>query len=400
MESYLDLTRLTWGLGNNWKIDEVLLDEQNQRVDPRSRIFGGLCYHRKVRTRRHLDCYEFKCFVRCQVPRIKSSVSVRTIKMPWANALNRYMDAFERWAINLLQATKNQAKTAKLIRSKFDTVNRMMRRGIAHGLKRRSLDAIAHVSIDEKAFQRGHSYTVTISDAARGVVVDIREGRDKASTKILVNRLPAAKKGAITTITTDMWKAYITTVQELFPKTSLIHDHFHLIRYLNKGINQVRRRAVKQHKELMYSRHALLKNEQNRTQQQDKIFKVIQEANLQVGVAWRLREEFKAIFECKTLSDAKQYFKCWFESVKEAAAKEIMQVAGMLNDISQACVMHFAMNDPTPERSTLMGRSKKLKLSAEGTEISKISILQSFSPAETQISTHNIRGKTCLNIEQ
>ena len=33
MESYLALTRLTLGLGNDWKIDKVLLDEQIQRVD-------------------------------------------------------------------------------------------------------------------------------------------------------------------------------------------------------------------------------------------------------------------------------------------------------------------------------------------------------------------------------
>jgi len=31
-----------------------------------------------------------------------------------------------------------------------------------------------------------------------------------------------------------------------------------------------------------------------------------------------LREEFKAIFECKAWFDAKQYFRRWFESVKVA----------------------------------------------------------------------------------
>ncbi len=155
-------------------------------------------------------------------------MGVRTIKTPWASASNLYTDAFERWTINLLQATKNQTKTAELLRSKFDTVNRILHRSVARGMKRRSLDAIAHVSIDEKAFQRGHSNATIVSDSARGVVLDIGEGRDKVSTKMLLNRLLAAKKGAVTTITTDMWKAYITTVQELFPKARLIHDRFHL----------------------------------------------------------------------------------------------------------------------------------------------------------------------------
>ena len=33
MESCLDLARLTLGLGNDWKIDKVLLDEQVERID-------------------------------------------------------------------------------------------------------------------------------------------------------------------------------------------------------------------------------------------------------------------------------------------------------------------------------------------------------------------------------
>ncbi len=70
-----------------------------------------------------------------------------------------------------------------------------------------------------------------------------------------------------------------------------------------------------------------MKNEQHRTQKQDEIFKVIQEANLQVSVAWRLREEFKAIFECASFNEAKKYFELWLTSVKAAAVKEIMKVA-------------------------------------------------------------------------
>ncbi len=42
MESYLDLTRLTLGLGNDWKIDKVLLDEQIQRVDLYISHLGGV----------------------------------------------------------------------------------------------------------------------------------------------------------------------------------------------------------------------------------------------------------------------------------------------------------------------------------------------------------------------
>ncbi len=341
METYLDLTRLTLRLGSDWEIDEVLLDEPSKRVDiyishwggplvcPETGEIGTLYDHRRVRVWRHLDCYEFKCFVHCRVPRVKSSVGVKTLRTPWATASSRFTDAFECWAIDLLKVTKNQTGTAKLLRCKFDTVNRILHRSVARGLKRRSLDNIEHLSVDEKAIRRGHVYATIVSDTKRGVVLDVGEGRDKIGTKTVLDRLLGDEKGTVKTVTTDMWKAYITTIKELFPEACLIHDRFHLIQYLNKAIDQVRRKEVKNHEELKHSRFVLLKNEENRTEKQNEIFKVIQEANLQVSVAWRLREDFKAIFQCKSLSEAKKYFQLWLKSVKDAGVKQVIEVAEM-----------------------------------------------------------------------
>jgi len=72
----------------------------------------------------------------------------------------------------------------------------------------------------------------------------------------------------------------------MFPEAALIHDRFHLIQYLNKAISKVRRREGKKHpKEWKGSCYVLLKSEKNRTKFQQEIFKVIQEANLEVSVA-------------------------------------------------------------------------------------------------------------------
>ena len=91
----------------------------------------------------------------------------------------------------------------------------------------------------------------------------------------------------------------------------------------------MRRREAKTHEELKNSRYALLKNEENRTEKQHEIFKTIQESNYQVSIAWRLREEVKAIFGCDSYSEASNYIKLWFESVEEAAVKEVTEIAAM-----------------------------------------------------------------------
>lgn len=59
----------------------------------------------------------------------------------------------------------------------------------------------------------------------------------------------------------DIWKEHISAATTLLSQTTLIHDRFHLIQYLNKAINPVRRREVKSHGEFKGSRYVLLKNE-------------------------------------------------------------------------------------------------------------------------------------------
>ena len=57
---------------------------------------------------RHLDTMQFKTFINCKVPRVKSSQGVKTIEVPWADSFERHTYLFERLAIDLLKATKNQ----------------------------------------------------------------------------------------------------------------------------------------------------------------------------------------------------------------------------------------------------------------------------------------------------
>lgn len=333
--------RYTLGLDAEWRVDRITMDTEHQRIDvflshsgkrlvcPETGNSGTLYDHRKERSWRHLDWFQCKCFVHCRVPRIESSGGIKTIAVPWAEASSRVTYAFERWSIELLRATKNQTKTAKLLRCGFNQLNRIMHRSVERGLRRRSLGEISHVSIDEKAIKRGHVYATIVSDSARGIVIDVGEGRRKKGTIALLERIFAGMKDDIATVTTDMLKAFIGAVREALPSATLIHDRFHLIQYLNKAINRVRRREVKSHPELKGSRYALLKNEANRTEKQDAIFKVVQASNLEVSQAWRLREEFKGIFECTCFAEAKTYFELWLTSVEESAVKEVIKIAEM-----------------------------------------------------------------------
>ncbi len=163
-----------------------------------------------------------------------------------------------------------------------------------------------------------------------------------------------------------MWLAFIGAVQEVFPKALLIHDRFHLIQYLHQAIHQVRRREVKDHPELKGSQYALLKNEKNRTQKQEEIFQVIQEANLHVSVAWRFREDFKAIFECASFQEAKEYLNLWLDEVQETGIQEVINIADLFkNHFDGVC--NALWNRPSSAKAERMnGNIQEIKTIGRG----------------------------------
>ena len=103
-----------------------------------------------------------------------------------------------------------------------------------------------------------------MSHPGSGCVLEAGEDRSKKSCKNLLERsLTDEQRVNVATISMDMWKAFISIAKEVLPKAEIVHDRFHLIKYLNDAIDKVRRKGVKQYEELKDSRYALLKNQEN-----------------------------------------------------------------------------------------------------------------------------------------
>jgi|GEM_PF-947013 len=178
------------------------------------------------------------------------------------------------------------------MRCGFNVVNRIMHLSTKRVMERRNYIELvsAQLSIDEKAFKNGHNYVTVLSHPGSGCVLDVEEHRTKEACKSSFNRiLTETQLGQVTTISMDIrhgaqvLPAYIDTAEELLPNAAITHDRFHLIMYVNKAIDQVRRREVKRHDELKNTRYALLKNLENLTEKQRIKFESIIGANYEVS---------------------------------------------------------------------------------------------------------------------
>lgn len=79
-----------------------------------------------------------------------------------------------------------------------------------------------------------------------------------------------------------------------------------LISYLKKALDQVWRWEVKKHIMPPNARYAILKRNKNRTEKRKAIFKRVQESNLEVRRAWKLKEGVQSLFESCSWNDTIQ----------------------------------------------------------------------------------------------
>jgi transposase len=368
-------------LDDNWQVVNTTADYKALTVHLEIKYIGSaamcpntneLCpiYDRgPKRSWRHLDTMQYKTYIACSLPRVKNCKDkIVTIAPPWASKHERHTFVFEDAVIDLLQATKNQTKTAALMGCGFNIVNRIIHLSVERGMNRRPKDVcFTNLSLDEKSFKKGHQYASVLSSPLSGCIIDIEQGRDKQATKKLLERVVTpANRNSVETVSVDMWKAYLSSVEDIFPKAKVVHDRFHLVKYLNDAIDKVRRREVKQHEELKNSRFALLKNKENLTDKQQIIFDHIQAANYQVSKAWRVREDFKAIFGSQSISQAITLFIKWGASVLNTNIKEVIKVAKMFNNhIKGVCnALTESFSNAMAER--LNGKIQEVKTIAKG----------------------------------
>lgn len=358
--------------GEDWVVKEVTTSVETNEIEIAVEYFGEAKPYDYAPERRwrHLDTLQFKTFIKARLPRFKSADGkVKTLSPPWADPHERHSFLFECAVIDLLLATQNQTRTAQLVGCKFDVVNRIMHRASQRGLERRQAnpEVYEHLSIDEKSFQKGHSYVSVLSHPQSDRVLEVVADRTKQACKSLLNgALSEEQKSQVKTISMDMWPAFMASAQEQLPAAEIVHDKFHLIQYLNQAIDKVRRREVKKHQELKHSRYVLLKNAENLSAKQQVKFETIRQANFEVSRAWQARENFKAVFHNRTLEESQAIYEQWYQAVQESGLKEVMKVAQMFSQHLAGVLRAMTSTLSNANAERLNGKIQLLKSIARG----------------------------------
>lgn len=307
-------------------------------------------HDRETRRWRHLDTCQFKTIIEASVPRVKCPEhGTKTVRVPWAEPHCRFTAMFERLAIDMLLHCSASA-VSRHMRLSWDEVDHIKERAVLRGLHRKEPVPARALCIDEKSVGRMHDYvTVVTKITETGPVIDfIADGRDEAALDDYWAGHTAEARAKIGCVSMDMWQAYINSVEKWHPrgKYAISHDPFHIIQHMNKAVDDVRRQeqalfSPEEAKTLKGTRFMWLYGFENLPDKWVERMKALKNSQMKTALAWRIKEQLRAMYQCQNLAQARDFFADWYKSAMGCALEPIRRVARMLRRHMDQVLSYF-----------------------------------------------------------
>jgi len=337
------------GLKTPWSVKSVDLSLADQRVvvevvlkpgqvwtDPTDSTKRAHINGWTERQWRHLDTCQFETLIKARVPQLKySDGTVEELAVPWAERYSRVTLLMEAFVVKLLQACPTTQGVCELTRLAWSTVNGIMVSAVERGMLRRSEEDVPYLGLDEKSSERGHTYVSVLTDIDRSRVLDLVPERKLEAAKSLLGTLSPAQRASVKAVAMDMWPAFMSAVQTCLPQADIVHDRFHVSKYLGEAVDTVRRQehrslALAGTSPLTGSKWAWLKSYADGRSSEAVSFRALNQLNLKTSRAWRIKETFTQFWCYRYTGAAQRFFGAWSNNAMRSRLEPIKKVVKML----------------------------------------------------------------------
>ena len=360
------------GLNAPWSVKNVDLSLADQRVvvevvlkkgqvwaDPTDATKRAHINGWSERQWRHLDSCQFETIIKARVPQLKySDGTVEELTVPWAERYSRVTSLMAGFVIKLLQACPTTKAVCVLTRLSWSTVNAIMVSAVERGMLRRTEDEIAYLGIDEKSSERGQTYVSVLTDIERSRVLDLVPERKLVAAVGLLETLTPAQRLSVKAVAMDMWPAYMGATRQCLPQADIVHDKFHVAKYLGEAVDAVRKKEHRRLSQegtspLVGSKWTWLKRYHDGRSAEAISFRALNQLNLKTSRAWRIKENFSQFWSYSYKGAAKRFFTAWSNNAMRSQLEPIKKVVKMLrrheegllnysqHKISNACAEGF-----------------------------------------------------------
>ena len=331
-----------------WFIEKVRLEkgERKEQIHITISHKKGSCfnyegqeypvYDHRDRVWRHLDFFQYECYLHVAVPRVKTKDnSVRLIAVPWAAPGSSFTLLFELKIMELVHNGMNQSKAGKTLGISAKRVARVINRRVASALCEQSLDTVKKLSIDETSAKKGHNYLTILCDRELKKVVGVSEGKDsQAVADALIDmEVRGAKREKVKTITMDMSTGYIAAVAKYLNQAAIIFDRFHIMKKMNEAVDTIRRQEQAKCKEdFKRTRYWWLYNEDKLKDDQRERIQRLSKAYPNIGEAYRLKELLRSVLDQAYYDHRLYWLNDWIKQAVKSKLEPILKFVNMLHN--------------------------------------------------------------------
>jgi len=377
--------QLLLDVNSPWQISEVNLDIEGKKVDiyinwtkgekvvcPECNEECTIKDHREERTWRHLDTMQFATYIKCRVPRSDCNEhGPKTIDVPWSKPERRFTLLFEKFAIDVLLASKSMKAAKDLLGISWDQLHLIQKYAVERGLARREIEEVVHVGIDEKSYLKGHKYVSILNDIDNSCVLEVVQGRDTEATDKLLQSIPPDQRNSVEAVAVDMWEPYRLSIEKNFPNADIVHDKFHISGYLGKAVDTVRKQEHKiLQKEgsnyLVGTKYLWLTNTKNWSEKHNEQYKNLKEITLKTSRAWAIKEAFLNFWDYIYLACARKYFQRWYFWATHSRLKPVIKAAKTLKRHMENILTYFKHRITNAVAEGLNSKIQNIKSNARG----------------------------------
>ena len=292
-------------------------------------------YDTELRTWRHLNFFQYRCYIHAYVPRVWSkerSLSPKTLKdLPWARPGSGFTLLFESFVVELAKAMPMSA-VAETVGEHDTRLWRVVEHYVGKAREKADYSQVDKLGMDETS-KKGHNYLTVFVNLDTRKVVFVTDGKDHTTVDKFAKDFVSHNGdcGKIGVVTCDMSLGFKAGITAHFSNAMTIIDKFHVIKHANEAIDKVRREEVKENDLLKRTRYLWLKNDENLTEKQRKKKEQLMKKHLKTGRACMMREELQEIYETSgTREEAESSLKKLCDWMMRSRLDHMKQVAKMI----------------------------------------------------------------------
>jgi transposase len=253
---------------------------------------------------------------------------------PFARAHSRLARNVERYIV-ALSRLMTLSDIAGLLQLSWDTVKEVIKKRLSIDFAQIELKHVKHIAIDELYLGKRKKYITLVICLESGRILWVGEGRGGSALRGFWKRLKRSGT-KIRAVAMDMSGAYAAAVRERLPHALITFDRFHVIKLMNKRLDELRSSLVREAQgkdakaQIKGLRWLLLHKKSNLQADAQRRLEEALALNEPLATAYLLKEQMGEIWEQADGRQGWGMMQSWCATARATGIKQLVAMAKTL----------------------------------------------------------------------